>query len=408
MELSYRISEMNISFSHVYFNHIISKMIQNDSRFAILNRPIHEIISFFQNIFLCIIQNWMQIYPHGFTNEKFTHTENEQLKRIIHEIDPQIQISIPFVFDFFKEALHRIHKNMSSQLYQEMLLSALHYLREREHTIVHHPNSNKYAVIMDPRYDLLMEAVIRNFMYFMNKQGWNLMIFGYSGYRDKILADFPTALFVPIHSKYIMVDQNGNPNMSVQSYNDIFLSKSFWESIPGTHIAVFQKDCIMYKMFDESLFLSYDFAGANYSHEFDESYYSGGINGGFSLRNKHAMIECINSFTWENIISYNKKLRELDGIPYNKQRHVRPYHLDTRNEDVFFTNACEMLRRLMPDVVLRNRLAIEAVDMLHTNATSLNTCVYHGWNKNYHDLSFAKTLLEKSPLFFRYLHNVSD
>jgi len=389
-----------MKYSIVFFKHIMGKMVQNDSRFAILNRPIHEIISFFQFFFLRIIERW-----DGNIHEHFTHEDNERLKRIIYEIDPQIQISIPFIFDFFKDALCRIPKNVSGDFYQHMFAAALPYLREQP--IVHHANSNKYAVIVDPRYDPLMEAVIRNFMYFMNKHGWNLMIFGYSGQRDKIVSDFPTCLFVPIQAKYIVLDDNGNANMSVESYNEICLSKSFWESIPGTHIAIFQKDCIMYKMFDESLFLSYDFAGANYNHEFAEAYYSGGINGGFSLRNKHAMIESLNTFTWEDIISYNKKLRGLD-LPYNKQKHLLPYHLETRNEDVFFTNACEMLRKFMPDIVLRNRLAIEVVDLDNIEPTSINTCVYHGWNKNYHDLSCAKHLLEKSPLFFRYIHNVSD
>jgi len=390
-----------MKYSHVFFTHIISQMVKHDSRFSILNRPLNEIISFFTVFFLHILEKW-----NGNVHEHFTHEDNEKLKRIIREIDPQIEISIPFIFDFFKDAMRKVPTHVSGEFYQQILLGALPYLREREHSVVHHSNSNKYAVIVDPRYDPLMEAVIRNFMYFMNKQGWNLMIFGYSGHRDKILADFPTALFVPIQSKYIVLDQNGNANMSVDSYNEICLSKSFWESIPGTHIAIFQKDCIMYKMFDESLFLSYDFAGANYKHEFAEAYYSGGINGGFSLRNKHAMIECLNTLTWEDIISYNKKLRARDVIPYNK--NIRPYQLETRNEDVFFTNACEMLRKLMPDIVLRNRLAIEVIDLDNIDIGSVNTCVYHGWDKNYHDLTFAKTLLEKSPLFFRYLHNISD
>jgi hypothetical protein len=65
------------------------------------------------------------------------------------------------------------------------------------------------------------------------------------------------------------------------------------------------------------------------------------------------------------------------------------------NEDVFFTGACELLRKTIPDKIHRRFLAIEMDQQV-------NTCVYHGWDKNYHSFEMAVELLKRSPLFWRY------
>ena len=57
-------------------------------------------------------------------------------------------------------------------LYETSLLS----LAEKPLDIVWHPNSEKVAVIMDPRYDKLMVGVIKNFMQYLNTREWNLVI----------------------------------------------------------------------------------------------------------------------------------------------------------------------------------------------------------------------------------------
>ena len=84
----------------------------------------------------------------------------------------------------------------SPQLCYAMLMT---FLADREvidkHPVYLYPESNKTAVILDPRYDQLMEAVIRNFMFFMNPVGWNLCIISHSGYESKIKKDFPNCRF---------------------------------------------------------------------------------------------------------------------------------------------------------------------------------------------------------------------
>ena len=63
-----------------------------------------------------------------------------------------------------------------------------------------------------------------------------------------------------------------------------------------------------------------------------------------------------------------------------------------KNEDVFFTYACEMLHKNIPDVIHRSFLAIEAI-------YNPDTCVYHGWHYNYHSIELAQHLLNKSIIF---------
>ena len=80
--------------------------------------------------------------------------------------------------------------------------------------------------------------------------------------------------------------------------------------------------------------------------------------------------------------------------------------METINEDVFYSNACEILRKRIPDPILRDRLAIEVIMDYEKEYT--DTSVYHGWNKNYHGIKNAKTLLEKSPFFFKYINDIID
>ena len=284
-----------------------------------------------------------------------------------------------------------------------------------------HPNSDKLAIIIDPRFDPLMEGVINNFMYFMNPLGWNLLIISYSGYAKQIKNIFPFATVKSIDDKFINLKDN-IPNISIDTYNLILLDVNFWKSIisrkggveDGTEtrnsgndegvervcrkgevedenevyktVCIFQKDCIMYKMFPE-YFINYDFSGANYYKKEHCGFIYGGINGGFSIRNCNAMIECLEKIDWEKIVEYRKEML----LKYINEPFITP-SLDTKNEDVFFTIACEMLHKEVPDKIHRTFLSIEA-DL------NYDTCVYHGWHHNYHDVDKAIQILKKSELF---------
>jgi hypothetical protein len=286
--------------------------------------------------------------------------------------------------------------NTPTYIYEKTLLNLLedhNFVEETKKQIIYNPHSNKTAVIVDPRFDNVMEAVILNFMHFMAPKGWNLLIVSWSGYEAIIKERFPSCLFYKIDDTMIEMDQYNIPNISIYSYNNIFLNANLWECIPGEHIAIFQKDCIMFHMFDE-YFCLYDFAGANYYSQDHVTLYTGGINGGFSLRKKQAMIECLSKITIKDINAYRQKLNWIS--PERNFGMFTAGERDLINEDIYFTYACEMLHKVMPDKLTRSYLAIEA-------DFNDETCIHHGWNKSYHSFEAAMHLLSNSEFFKKYM-----
>lgn len=246
------------------------------------------------------------------------------------------------------------------QFYESRILS------EPPINLVWHPNSEKVAVIMDPRYDDLMAGVIRNFMRHLNPHGWNLVIITH----EKHQLEIPGCMVVCISEKRIYYDDAGNPNMTIDSYNGILMSREFWEFIPGEHILIFQKDCYMYKMFDESIYLGYAFCGANCIWLTEDNAKQGiAINGGCSLRKKSEMLDCIEKISWERIANI--------------------FSPKSRNEDLFFTFACYLLEKSLPAIEDRCLFAVEHED-------TESTCFYHGWNKGYQTEEEARRLIGSS------------
>lgn len=277
-------------------------------------------------------------------------------------------------------------------LYEQVILQSAIYIRSQNPPFLQLPksplkNTNKIAIIVDPRYDKLMEAVIMNFMYFMFPQGWNFIIVSAEKYKNKILHDFPQASFSLIDEQIIYYDDKETPNITIQTYNNTFMNMQFWESVPSEHVAIFQKDCIMYNMFSDEWPTKYDFSGAFWKTD-ETSLLNGVINGGFSLRKKSAMINCIKHVSWEEIEIYRKNTFTCNETYYP---------IVKKNEDVFFTYACEILNYQLPAISIRKQLAIEA-------EYHVGTSVFHGWTKGYQTREQAVEMLLNSPLFKLLLH----
>ena len=249
---------------------------------------------------------------------------------------------------------------------------------------VRHADSDKLALIIEPRFDKLTEAVIFNFMHFLNPLGWNLIIVSYSGYHSDIQKRYPYAIVCNIGDKHIYFNEQGTPNITIDSYNTIMMDLELWKNLGVENIIVFQRDCIMFRAFDER-FLHYDYAGANYYSNLSPIY--GGINGGFSIRNRSTMAYCLEAVTWDDIDQYRTQRKYSSFDIYDNL---------TRNEDVFFTHACEILCKIVPDFYSRAELATE------TEVTS-KAAVYHGWNKNLIPDRNVKDMLRGSSLFSKYI-----
>lgn len=271
----------------------------------------------------------------------------------------------------------------SPQLCYAMLMTMVNdHKWVEKNPVLYYPESQKTAVIIDPRYDTLMRAVICNFMFFMNPEGWNLCIVSHPKYETKIKADFPNSQFEAIDESRVHYNEAGVPNITIDHYNAFLTSAAFWEK-RTEHIAIFQKDCIMFRMFPR-YFADYDFAGANFYGAVSPRY--GGINGGFSVRKRSAMLECIEKVSMDRVYRYHPEIQD---------------HPHRTNEDVYFTHACEILNKLVPDKIHRTFLAIE-------DDYTKDTSVIHGWSKYAKNIDFVAYILSKSPLFSKYIAEKSE
>jgi hypothetical protein len=283
----------------------------------------------------------------------------------------------------------------SNELYKKILLKTREHILETPPSYLNPlpvneiSNTNKMAVIIDPRYDELMEAVILNFMHFMIPEGWIFMIGSAGKYKEQILKRFPQVLFITIDENLLYYDENQVPNITIDNYNNILCSPQIWNEIPCENIAIFQKDCVMYRMFTEDWPIKYAYSGA-FWYTGETSLANGVINGGFSLRKKSAMLNCIKHITWEIIELYRKNI-------YTCHEY---FPIQKKNEDIFFTYACEILQYPIAPISIRKQLAIESEYFLGTS-------VFHGWNKvGYQVEEWAIQILSHSPLFSKYLPEV--
>ena len=259
------------------------------------------------------------------------------------------------------------------------------------------PNQNKMAVIIDPRYDELMEAVILNFMHFMVPEGWLFTIISAEQHKQSIQQRFPQAIFMKIDNNLLHYTQTSTdiqdqpqPQLSIQNYNAILYNPEFWNQIPCENITIFQKDCVMYRMFSEEWPIKYAYSGARCFETMDSSLLNGIINGGFSIRNKTAMLNCLKHITWETIELYRK----------NNFTCHQYFPIEKKNEDVFFTYACEILHYPLPQLPIHKQLAIESEFFLGAS-------VFHGWTKTGYQLeTWAREILSYSPFFSQYLSQI--
>jgi len=125
-------------------------------------------------------------------------------------------------------------------------------------------------------------------------------------------------------------------------------------------------------MFDTK-FLEYDYIGARsvlFVSENDGQHLI--INGGFSLRKKTAMLYCLEHASFNDLynILYNR-------INTQKIIITNPDKLGKKNEDIFFSFACELLNKKMPEYNNLPEFSVEA-------EFELSAAGHHGWNKMYH------------------------
>ena len=214
-------------------------------------------------------------------------------------------------------------------------------------------SSNNCAGIVEPRNHEMLEPVIRNILPRLNKNWefnkneddkWNLHIFcGNKNYElvKELLQNW----------KYEITNMEVD-DLSREEYSAMLMSKDFWEKINAEDVLIFQTDCAVFNEFniDHWLDKEYKYIGAAYNwgprlesgHLVSDSICPPGqainMNGGFSLRKKSAMLQCIEEVSVKDIINHRTK-HDLDTSYFdNAEIH----------EDVYFNNALSVLDINLP------------------------------------------------------------
>lgn len=134
------------------------------------------------------------------------------------------------------------------------------------------------------------------------------------------------AEFIPPTWQIVHVN---NPNIkTLKDYNKLLTMRKFWEDIPFDKVLIFQHDSgLLRDGIDD--FLEYDFVGAPLYHiDFPA------MNGGLSIRDKEAMIKCID----------HKHYNESYG-----------------NEDIYFCNTLKEIGGHLPSKEIAKNFSVETI-----------------------------------------------
>lgn len=231
------------------------------------------------------------------------------------------------------------------------------------------PNSNYTAVIVEPRSDYKsLEAVCRNVMYFL-PQCWNLVVYSYDEQLIKLRLTNMEYIFYKTEKR----------SLNAEEYSNLLMSSEFWNSIPGDNIIIFQTDSYITRRFTEdyiSQLTKYPFIGALYTINRDgyptgynvctvDGHRNYSMSGGFSFRNKRAMLDCIKNVTFSHIMQVRKAhnlVLDLSNFFY---------------EDFYFEHALYMIGYHLPN----EKVCLEFCCQVQYDLT--NTHSFHGIYRDY-------------------------
>jgi hypothetical protein len=143
------------------------------------------------------------------------------------------------------------------------------------------------AIIIEPREHKALSLVLKSFLNNLS-ENWNVIVF-HGNKNLQYVQDIITNDLVE-HKKRIKLINLNVDNLTIDDYNKILLSESFYDNIPTEVFLVFQTDTLINDKNKDKIneFLQYDYVGAPWKYI---GYQVG--NGGLSLRRKSKMIEKI-------------------------------------------------------------------------------------------------------------------
>lgn len=172
-------------------------------------------------------------------------------------------------------------------------------------------------LIVEPRKMIeIIPLVIKNFY---DKINWKVVF-----YCGKDLKNFwETSNLINIPKEMLDIRELETNNLTPDQYNDLFKTKTFWESLNGEYILVFQSDtwCFNDSQYNINYFINkkYSYLGGNgrirgkqvtwkmayhkYLEKIKKGHDYNNNNGGLSLRNRQHMIDIIEKFPPKKSVS---------------------------------------------------------------------------------------------------------
>ena len=153
------------------------------------------------------------------------------------------------------------------------------------------------AIIIEPREHRALEFVLNNFLENLSEQ-WDVIIFHGNKNINFINNLFNTTL-VDYKYKVKLINLNVD-NLTIKDYNNLLVSKDFYNYIPTEVFLIFQTDTLICSDYKDLIndFIKYDYTGAPWIALPWVTNIIG--NGGLSLRRKSKMLEIINSCKYKN------------------------------------------------------------------------------------------------------------
>jgi hypothetical protein len=208
------------------------------------------------------------------------------------------------------------------------------------------PIPNKYtAIIVEPRKHELLPYVLYNMAHIYGGQDVSLYIF-HGTENEEYVKDIIRGW------KNVQLVNMNVENLTIDEYNKLLISKSFYENFISKFVLIFQTDSIIRRKIDSDFF-EYDYVGAPWK---DNCQVCVG-NGGFSLRKVETMkLIC-------------EKYKNVYG-----------------NEDLYFSHEVHKNGFSLPDVETASRFSSELT--LHPDP-----CGFHAINK-FHKREEVEKLLQ--------------
>ena len=148
------------------------------------------------------------------------------------------------------------------------------------------------AIIIEPREHRALEFVLNNFLENLSEQ-WDIIIFHGNKNINFINNLFNTSL-VDYKYKVKLINLKVD-NLTIRDYNNLLVSKDFYNYIPTEVFLIFQTDALICSDYKDLIndYIKYDYSGAPLRGNLVGT-------GGLSLRRKSKMLEIINNCQYKN------------------------------------------------------------------------------------------------------------